>query len=81
MAETEGLEGVGVGLGLQEADAGVELGGDGDALVVGRGGADEGGVVGADEGDVGVWTGAEGGVAVTEGFFFCTDYGGLEEEA
>lgn len=41
-----------MGLGLQEADAGVELGGYGDVLVVLGQGADEGGVVTTDRGDV-----------------------------
>lgn len=36
VAEAEGAEDVAVGLGLEEADAGVELGEDSDVLVVGR---------------------------------------------
>ena len=64
MAELEGAEEVFVGLGLEKADAGVELVGYGDVLVIRREEADEGGVVGSDGGDVGVLAGAELGVAV-----------------
>ena len=64
MAELEGAEEVFVGLGLEEADAGVELVGYGHVLVIRREEADEGGVVGSDGGDVGVLAGAELRVAV-----------------
>ena len=64
MAELEGAEEVFVGLGLEEADAGVELVGYGDVLVIRREEADEGGVVGSDGGNVGVLAGAELRVAV-----------------
>ena len=53
-----------MGLGLEEADAGIQLGGDGFVLVVLGEGADEGGVVCADLGYVGVLAVAEGRVAV-----------------
>ena len=53
-----------MGLGLEEADAGVELVGYGDSLVVLGKATDEGGVVGSDGGDVGVLAIAELRVAV-----------------
>ena len=53
-----------VGLSLKEADAGVELVGYWNFLIVLGKEADEGGVVGADGGDVGVLAGAELRVAV-----------------
>ena len=52
---------------MEEADAGIQLGGWGELLVVLGEGADEGGVVGADGGDVGVFAGAELRVAVARG--------------
>ena len=64
MAELEVAEEVFVGLDLEEANAGVELVGYGDVLVVLGEEADEGGVVGSDGGDVGVLAGAELRVAV-----------------
>lgn len=60
-----------VGLGLQEADAQIELVGDVDVLVLLRKGADEGGVVGADLGDVGVFAAAVFGVAVAGCWWCC----------
>ena len=64
MAELEGAEEVFMGLGLEEADAGVKLVGHGDVLVILGEEADEGRVVGSDGGDVGVSAGAELRVAV-----------------
>lgn len=51
-------------LGLEEADAGVELGDYVDVLIIGGVQAGKGGVVGADVGYVGVGSGAEVGRAV-----------------
>ena len=59
MAEAQLPEGVLVRLRLEEADPGVELGGDVDILVVHGHDTNEGGVVGGDVGDVGVFAGAE----------------------
>lgn len=59
MAEAELTESVAVDLGLQEADAGVELGGDIDILVLHRQHAYEGRIVGGDVSDVGVFSVAE----------------------
>ena len=64
MAELESAEEVFVGLGLEEADAGVELIGYGDVLVILGEEADEGGVVSSDAGDIGVSAGAELRMAV-----------------
>lgn len=76
MAEGELTEGVTVGLGLEEADAGVELGGDVDVLVFHWEDADEGGVVRGDVGDVGVSPVAEFGAAVATGWGLGSDVGG-----
>ena len=62
-----------MGLGLEEADAGVQLGGYGLVLVVLGEDADECGVVRTDLGYVGKLAGAEGGVA----FAGCLGVGGL----
>ena len=64
MAERECAKEVFVGLGLEEADAGVELVGYRDPLVVLWEGADEGRVVGSNGSDVGVLAIAELRVAV-----------------
>ena len=69
VAEAELALSVEVGLGLEEADAGVELCGDEDVLVVHGEDADEGGVVGGYLGYVGVLSVAELNVAVTADFF------------
>lgn len=76
MAELERAQEVFVGLGLEEADTGVELVEHWNFLVVLGKEADKGGVVGTDGGDVGVLADTELRVAVAG--CLCRDWDSVE---
>ena len=69
-----------MGLGLQEADASIQLGGHRDILVVLGKVADEGGVMGSDCSDVRVLTAAKFSVPITEGLCLSWSKAGKREQ-